>query len=193
MLGWLKSKFSTSQPEPRPPEGTPRGILPTFVGDGRFVICKKAARVRNTYEVRLGLYFAVRDGFDFVLAVQPGAEIETSLELLLREQGGSLQTTDLPDYSVFVGHALEDGSEGSGWVLGDDQRWAQFLELFSDQGCGHELAVGAEFDQSNLETLARSLSNLECNLLNVDNENIREAFLHLIREAQEQGGSIYIQ
>ena len=34
MLDWLKRKLAMSDPQPRPQEGTPRGILPTFVGDG---------------------------------------------------------------------------------------------------------------------------------------------------------------
>ena len=62
-------------------------------------------------------------------------------------------------------------------MLGNDQRSGGFPRVVDSTRHRARSTVGAEFDQPRMADLKRSLSNLECNLLNVDDENIRDAFI----------------
>src|SRR6266850_1806971 len=99
MFGLFKRRNKPS------PERKPRGVLPTYVTNDSVVLSKAAPLIRNAYEIRLALYMAKSRNLRFILAVRPQAQVEASLVALIKEHGGSVDESQLDDYSVYVGSA----------------------------------------------------------------------------------------
>jgi hypothetical protein len=169
--------------------GEPRGVLPTHVTDDLLVLCKSASEIRNTYEVRLALFFAVDSNRRFMLAVPHGAIVDPHLEAHVCKFGGEIARDDIRDYSVYFGAIDADGVELDGWVLGDNDRWNDLLLSFP---CD-QLKIGATFFGPQLGAFAEQVSTASIDGANIDNEALVPAILQLIALAQREGGMLYIQ
>jgi hypothetical protein len=170
-------------------KGEPRGVLPTYVTDDLFVLCKSAPEIRDAYEIRLALFFAVDSNRKFMLAVPHNSVVDPQLEAHIGEFGGRIARDDIRDYSVYFGAIGADGAELDGWVLGDNDRWNELLRSFP---CD-QLKIGANFFGPQLDALAKQVSTLSIEGMNVDNEPLVPAILHLITLAQSESGMLYIQ
>ena len=174
-------------------EPIPRGILPTYVTDELLVLCKGSARIRNTYEIRLALYFALTRGRQFILVVPSGAEVDPALREHLARFGGAIEENGAEDYSVYVGHELAGGEEGDGWVLGNSSGWRAFRGSLSSPWLRENLVIGACFGGNDIERLRKEFAGEGTSETNVDGENIIEALRNLIESACTDGGVIFIQ
>jgi hypothetical protein len=88
-----------------------RAILPTYVTEKLIVLCKNAPAVRNAYEIRLALFFALKSNRQFLLACPSDCIVDSALEEHIVKHGGSVKLGDVRDYSVYFGAADEDGEE----------------------------------------------------------------------------------
>ncbi len=170
-------------------KGEPRGVLPTYVTDDLFVLCKSAPVIRNAYEIRLALFLAVDSNRRFMLAVPRDSVVDPQLEAHISEFGGRVTHDDIRDYSVYFGAINSDGAELDGWVLGDNSRWNELLLSFP---CD-QLRVGATFAGPQLDALAQHISAASIEGMNLDNEPLGPAILGLIALAQRENGMLYIQ
>jgi hypothetical protein len=190
MLEWLFKRNATpvSMPELRP-----RGILP-FVDAGRVTIRKAAPHVKNTYEVRLGLFMAVQqERLPFTLAVPPGALIAEELRAKISENGGSIVEEAPVNYTVYVGAEARDGAELDGWVLGKQSALAELSAAFGADWPGPALVPGAQFEGELLLELRAAIERAPLRLVNVDEEDVKGALLALIESARTSGGKVYVQ
>jgi hypothetical protein len=190
MFGWFKKSTNAEAPAAAP---NARGVQPSYVTDDSFVLGKSCAEVRNTYEARLALYFAVTSKRRFVLEVPRGASVDASLRTKVIENGGEVRETELTNFSVYVGHESKAGKEGDGWVLGNSDAWESFRAALPSQWLKDRLVVGAEFIGADITTLERELATLSIAQTNIDDENVKEALLRLICSAREEGGKVYVQ
>ncbi len=104
LFSFLKRKPSQPQEQRKP-----RKCLPTYVTKDRVILSKATTRLRDTYEIRLALSFAVSKGLKLMLAIRPASQIEPSLAAYLRQQGVEITEAQMDDYSVYFGHAKGDG------------------------------------------------------------------------------------
>ena len=188
MFNWLKQK----QPA-KPPERRPRGVLPTYVTDSVVVLCKSSAKIRNAYEIRLGLFFAVNGGKRFVLIVPIGAEVETALRSHIARHGGVVQEVVLTDYSVYIGHQLASGEEGDGWVLGDAAAHASLLRSLKSSWLKEKLVPGATLVSAELNECLSELQDEVIPFNNLDDENVKAALAGLLKAAITNGGCVFVQ
>jgi hypothetical protein len=173
----------------------PRGIIPTYVTAERLVLCKASPSVRNTYEIRLALYFAIKDERTFELVVPTNCHVRPDLEAHLAKWGGSIVRSEAEDFSVYFGAEGADGAELSGWVFGNREQWGEVLALLESSWLSSELRVGAEFSGDALDKLAHELlaEPLLQNSTNTDGEPFSEAVQRLVHLANESNGIVYIQ
>jgi hypothetical protein len=191
LFSWSTKLKHAAAPGSAPPKA--RAVQPTYVTADSFVLSKSCASVRNTYEVRLALYFAVQGGKRFVLEVPAGAEIDAGLCVKISENNGLVRETSIADYSVYLGHEKENGEEGDGWVLGDKDAWLAFRASLPTAWLQERLVVGALFSRADLSTLQTELAALPLTQTNIDGENVKAALLQLLSSAATQGGQIYVQ
>ena len=172
---------------------TPRGVLPTYVTKEEVILCKSSPSIRNTYEIRLALYFAVKDKRRFVLRAPQNAQIEPSLKTLIAQNDGVVDDKKGEDYTVHISHFGPDGNETDGWVVGDK---AQFLKLkasINDSWLKNQLSVGTAVYGENIEKLGDVLQKENITIKNIDEENIGQALSNLAQICKQQGGFILIQ
>jgi hypothetical protein len=190
LVNEAQTRRNAATPVPAPKA---RAVQPSYVAGDAFVLAKSCASVRNTYEVRLALYFAVQGGRRFVLEVPHGAEVDAGLRLKISENNGTVREAVIANYSVYIGHEKENGEEGDGWVLGDKDAWLAFRASLSTSWLQQRLAVGALFSRSDFPMLQTELAALSVTQTNIDGENIKAALLQLLSSAVAQGGQIYVQ
>jgi hypothetical protein len=192
MLNWFRKSTAAGSSAPTPPPKA-RGIQPTYVTDNTFVLCKSCSEVRNTYEARVALYFAVTGKRRFILEVPLGASVDASLRAKVLENGGEVREAQIKDFSVFLGHESNAGAEGDGWVLGDSAAWAAFRAALPSKWLKDRLIVGAALSGPDLLTLQSELAEVALSQTNIDNENVKDALLSLVRAARDDGGKVYVQ
>jgi len=168
----------------------PRGVLPTYVTDREFVLCKAGRLVRDTYEVRLCLFLALKRGLQFVLSVRPEADVEPAVEARIREHGGRLARGTQDSFSVSVGVTDPDGDT---WVLGDDQALRQLHHLVRAPWFRVAFVPGATFEDASLVQLCKAVSESQFEMTNVDGEDVRVAILELAASAQRSGKTLFVQ
>jgi hypothetical protein len=188
MFDWLKQKQSAKQPARRP-----RAVLPTDVTDSDVVLCKSSLKIRNAYEIRLALFFAVNSGKRFVLNVPTGAEVEPGLRSHIAHHGGIVQEGESSDYSVYVGHALPSGGEGDGWVLGDAAVLASLIGSLKSPWLKRKLLPGTALAGTELHEFAAEMQGEVITISNIDGENIKVALAALFKSAMTHGGNIFVQ
>jgi hypothetical protein len=104
----------------------PRGVLPLHVTDNSIVLCKSAPSIENTYEIRLTIFFAVKEKKTFELRVPPSAVVAPDLAALIAQQGGQISQQDCSDFTVTFTHFDKSKKERDSWVLGDRSAWDSF-------------------------------------------------------------------
>lgn len=170
-----------------------RGVQPTYETDTKVVLCKSSPSIRNTYEIRLVIYFAVKSQKAFELWVPADAVIEPSITTLISKVGGSIRKQECRDFSISVTHFDSSEIEKDSWVLGDRDQWIRFKDALHSPWLKSSLKVGASFSSDLLKRLDEELSKEQVSLKNIDDENIQIALSRLIQECRSQGGSIVIQ
>ncbi len=188
LFSFLKRKPSQPQEQRKP-----RGFLPTYVTGERVILSKAAARLRDSYEIRLAQYFAVSKGLRLTLAVRPSAQMEPSLAAYLRQQGTEITEAQMDDYSVYFGHTKGDGQEGDGWVLGNSAALTALTQSTRSLWLRDRLRIGATFGGDTLHELERTVLKENSRVLNVDGENVRDALMSLIAAAKRDGGTLFVQ
>jgi len=173
--------------------GIPRGITFTEVNEVAYILNKNAPTIISSYEIKLALYFAVRDNKQFQLVVNEGSEIEEGIQATIIQNGGVIKYATLTDYTVFFGHVLPDGSEGDGWVLGDRVQWERFKKSQSSARISSYLNAGQRVTQTECMELSKngSVTNVTSN--NIDNENLSQAIKELIKSCSASGGFLFVQ
>lgn len=174
-------------------KNVPRGVMPTYITSTQYVICKDSPRIRNTYEIRLSLFFAMQEKKTFILTVPPDCNVDAALVSLIIQWGGKIARNRALHYSVYFGAESEDGTHLEGWVLGSDVQWKYILQSIQSPWLRQNLHVGAEYRGENLETLADELKNENIEVSNVDNEPFVLAALRLVSLAHPQNGTVFIQ
>ena len=141
MLKWLFKRSAKPEPVQEPKQ---RGIVP-FVDGGRVTIRKAAGHVKNTYEIRLGLFMAVQHKhLNFAFVVPPGALVAEDLREKIAEHGGSIFEEAPGEFTIYIGAESGDGAELDGWVLGDQSALAQLVAAFGAEWPGPALTLGAQ-------------------------------------------------
>jgi hypothetical protein len=188
MFDWLKPKKAV-----KPPERRPRGFLPTYVTDSDIVLCKSSTKIRNAYEIRLGLFFAVNSGKRFVLNVPSGAEVEPALRSHIALHGDIVQEGPASDYSAYIGHQLASGEEGDGWVLGDAAAHASLLTSVKSLWLKDILVPGATLTGAELQKWLTEIQDEVIPRSNIDDGNVKAALIDLLKSAMADGGCIFVQ
>ena len=65
-----------------------RGITFSEVGEKTLKLRKKSLTIVSSYEIKLAIYFSVRDKKQFQLIVKPQAKVEENLQTIISENGG---------------------------------------------------------------------------------------------------------
>lgn len=190
LFSWSTKPKQAATPAP---QAKARAVQPSYVTEDSFALSKSCASVRNTYEVRLALYFAVHSSRRFVLEVAPGADVDASLRAKISENGGIVREAAIANYSVFIGHIRGNGEEGDGWVLGDKDAWLAFRASLATPWLQDRLIVGALFSREELARLQTELEVVSSSQKNIDDENIKAALSQLLSSAANEGGQIYVQ
>lgn len=172
---------------------TLRGVLPTYVTDTTVGLCKRTLAVQNTYEIRLAIYFAVKDNKRFELRVPEGASADSKLAELISQQGGKIISGDCTDFTISITHFDQSGKERDSWVVGDDKAWNSLLASIHSSWIKSELKPGAVISSQSLLRLETELSNESIQQENIDNENIKDALLRTIQECKTEGGYVLVQ
>lgn len=156
-------------------------------------LCKSAATIRNTYEIRLALYMAVKQRLTFILGIRPGASVAPDLCEHLNKHDGKIQEVASDEFSVSFGHVTSAGTEGRCWVLGDSSTHRQLLGSLHSQWLRERLEVNSQITAAEAPQLEAALrgESLECT--NIDDENVRDALAALCRELKSQGGFLFVQ
>jgi hypothetical protein len=188
MFAWLQQRLQAKRTE----REIPRGILPTYVSDEEVTLSKSAPTIRNSYEIRLVLFFAVKDQKRFVLSVRPATVVDPTIRSLIEQYGGVVREEFRQHFSVYVGHGKHGGEEGDGWVVGDEVKWAR-LRTTARPALREILEVGRVIPSEELESVEKAVAQWQTDETNVDEEPLNEAFLSLVREARRAGGEIFIQ
>ena len=188
MFDWLKQKQPT-----KPLARRPRAVLPTYVTDSDVVLCKSSPKIRNAYEIRLALFFAVNNGKRFILNVPTDADVEPGLRSHIAQHGGVVQEGEFSDYTVYVGHALPSGDEGDGWVLGDATVLASLIGSLKSQWLKAKFLPGTAIAGTELHEFVAEMQGEVITLSNIDDENIKVALAGLFESAMTQGGNIFVQ
>ena len=171
----------------------PRGILPTYVTQDHLLLAKASPTVRNTYEIRLAIYFAMQRDSAFTLMVPPHAELDANLEAYLAERGGEILREEVEEFSVTFGAEDADGEELDTWVLGDQSRWWQFLCSLKSSWLKQRLCLGIEIAGNDLDTLAAQIGEEDIEGTNADGEPLKPAILTLVATAQASNGRVVLQ
>jgi hypothetical protein len=172
---------------------TPRGILPSYVTDSSIVLCKSAASIENTYEIRLTIFFAVKRKKTFELRVPPGAVVAPDLATLIAQQGGRISRQDCSDFTVTFTHFDKNKKERDSWVLGDRSAWDSFRASLHSSWLRAELKPGTSFSGQPLLRFKQELSGEAIRLRNIDHESVQQALQRLIQECESEGGYIRVQ
>jgi hypothetical protein len=157
------------------------------------VLCKASASIRDAYEIRLALFFAVHASKKFVLAVPPGAQVDSLLMSHIALHGGIVREDTIVEYSVYVGHVSASGQEGDGWVMGDSSSHASLLHSLRSDWLKEKLVPGAMVAAAEMRQLELALQNENISLRNIDDENIKAALSNLQKTAMKDGGYIFVQ
>jgi hypothetical protein len=171
----------------------PRGALPTYVTDHEVVLCKAAPYVRDTYEARLCLFLARKQGLRFVLSVKPGAEVDATLRATLQEHGAAVAATTRDSFPVSVGSADAEGRTQDVWVLGHDDTLGNLRRLVASPWLAEAFMAGAVFEGDTLVRLREALVGARFAITNVDNEDVRTALLRLVDSAERADGTVFVQ
>ena len=175
------------------PPSQPRGVVLTAVRENEAILCKAGPRVRNTYEVRLCLYFAVLHHKEFLLAVAPDAAVDAGLESHLAAHGGRIVRGTLADHTVYIGAEDPGGAEIEGWVAGSREDWKGVLDRTSSLWLKENLKVGRDFGGRDLDRLRIECRDSSLDGANIDREPLASAVLHLIDVAMASSGRVFIQ
>jgi hypothetical protein len=188
VFNWLK------QTKPaRLPERKPRSVLPIYVTDSDLALCKASTSIRNAYEIRLALFFAVDSKKRFVLNVPIGAQVAPDLRLHIAQHGGIVQEVAIADYSVYIGHFLSSGEEGDGWVIGDAAAHASLGSSLKSHWLRQRLEPGSTVTGTELQQFSAEMQNEVIALNNIDGENIKVALASLVQAAETHGGYLFVQ
>lgn len=171
----------------------PRACRPTFVTNEKVILSKAAASVRDTREIRLVQAFAAAKKLRLVLAIRPSAQLQPSLATYLSQHGVEISEAQMEDYSVYIGHALANGQESDGWVLGNSGALAALKQSARSLWLRDRLRIGATFEGDTLLELENALLKENSRMQNIDGEIVRDALLSLIKSARGQGGALFIQ
>lgn len=172
---------------------TPRGVQPSYVTDDSIVLCKSAPSIENTYEIRVTIFFAVKDKKIFDLRIPEGARVDPSLAGLIKQQGGRISHKSCSDFTVSFSHFSKSGEEGDSWVLGDRLAWDSFRLSLKSSWLRDELQPGVTLSGQSLHRLMQELSGEDIRQRNIDDENIQQALYRLAQECDAQGGYIRVQ
>ncbi|HAS6185853.1 TPA: hypothetical protein I7181_21825 [Vibrio vulnificus] len=170
-----------------------RGIEYTEVTHDVYKLNKSAKSIVSTNELRLALYFAVRDGKVFQLNLDSDAIVEEELKAQIHKYGGEISYEDLSQYSLFIGHILPDGSEGDGWVLGNQFKWLQFQKSQSEVKLSEYLQVGNQIGKYECGQLSQKGNVAEVSEKNIDGEILSDAMQNILTACATQGGFVFIQ
>lgn len=173
--------------------GKPRGILPTYVTGQNLVLAKASPLVRETYEIRLACYFALRREKVFTLALLPDATAAEPLRTYLGRWGGEVVHFELDAYSVAFTAEREDGAELETWVLGDQDDWFALRESLASAWLKDQLQLGATFADADLHEFADVLASEELAGTNLDREPLQAAVARLVATARENNGRLFVQ
>jgi hypothetical protein len=173
--------------------GKPRGIILTCVTDDRVVLAKASPTVRNNYEIRLALYFALQRNSTFTLVVLPNAVVAADLETYLAKWGGEVRQEAVGDFTVSFGAEDANGEELDAWVLGDLPRWQEFLLSLTSAWLLEHVRLGNEFVAHDLETLATEIDAAKIEGTNADGESLKSAILNLVAAARKGRGRVVLQ
>jgi len=171
----------------------PRGVLPTLSGDSHLALCKVGPRVRNTYEVRLCLYFAVTRGREFLLVVSPTAKVDAGLKAHLAAHGGRVIREAASDHSIYVGAEDPVGGEIDGWVACAGSVWSEVLGQATSGWLRDNLVVGRECEGEDLRRLRAECLRSPLKGMNIDEEPLAEAMINLIDAAESAAGCVFVQ
>lgn len=185
--------FNLFKKQPKKEDRKPRSVIPTYVTDKAIILCKNSPTIRNSYEIRLMLFMAIKNGKPFVLGVSPGARVAEDLQAHIANNGGTIQETKISEYSIYIGHQNPQGSEEDGWVFGDSNDWNSFIASLNSQWIKEQLAVGSSFAGETLTRLQNELEKESILKTNIDEENVKEALLALIIAAKQSRGEVFIQ
>jgi hypothetical protein len=188
MFAWLRQRLK-AKPTAR---GVARGILATYVSDNELTLSKSSPTIRNSYEIRLALFFAVNDQKRFILSVRPDAVVEPTVRSLVEQYGGVVREEIRQHFSVYVGHRKNGGDEGDGWVVGDEAKWER-VRAEASPAIREVLEVGRVIGPEELESVEEAAVLWRTGEMNVDEEPINQAFVTLLRQARREGGEIFIQ
>ena len=175
------------------PPSQPRGVVLTAVRENEAVLCKAGPRVRNTYEIRLCLYFAVVHRKAFLLVASPDAVVDAGLESHLAAHGGRIIRGTLADHTVYIGAEDSGGAEIEGWVAGSCKDWTGVLDRTSSTWLKENLKVGRDFGGRDLDRLLIEVRDSSLDGANIDREPLANAILHLIDVATASSGRVFIQ
>jgi len=157
------------------------------------VLSKNSRHIRNSYEIRLCLYFAAQDSRALVLAVRPGTLIDQDVSTHIAEHGGRVVEVVMSDFSVYFGALDSNGKELDGWVLGNSDAWLRFRDAVRKYEFLQELSPGQSITSKDLLGLKSELTHLKTDLRNVDDENLFDALRDLVAIAEHSGGTLFVQ
>ncbi|MBI5753289.1 MAG: hypothetical protein HZA59_14275 [Hydrogenophilales bacterium] len=172
---------------------TLRGVQPSYVTDKSIILCKSSPSIENTYEIRLSLYFAVKEKKTFELRVPPKAVVAPTLSALIAEQGGRVSQRDCSEFTVTFTHFDKNKKEKDSWVLGDRAAWDSFHSSLRSTWLRAELKPGASFSSHPLQRFKQELIHEAIPFRNIDDESIQQALQRLIQECESDGGYILVQ
>lgn len=185
-------KLFKRKPSPPSPEPIFRGCLPTYVTDDALVLSKVAPSIRNSYEIRLALYMAKLKGLNFVLAVPLETEVDSAVQSLLKDHGGSIQTASLNDYSVYFGRVAPNGDE-EGWVLGNSESFRMLRNAIRLPLLQDRLTIGSVIFAGEAAQIESEIMKENFQLTNIDGEEFRNALLTLLEDTRINGGLVFVQ
>jgi hypothetical protein len=173
--------------------GVPRSVLPTYITECDVVLCKVAPYVRDTYEVRVCLFMALKRGLRFVLSTRPGAQVEPSLAAALGQHGGAIIPNADDGFTVSVGTSDAEGRVADVWVLGHDEALLALRSAFEAQWLTEAFVPGMAFSGENLRRLIETLSRQRFTIRNVDDEDVRQCLIGMAEWAHRAGGAVFVQ
>lgn len=170
-----------------------RGISYSNTNESAYTLNKNSSPIITSYELKLAIYFAVRDGKKFQLKIPEKAQVDDNLEKLIAKNGGVIINTEINNYTAYIGHMLPDGSEGDGWVLGDETAWKKLTNSQSKIPEVNYLSLGQRISQNECSEILSKNNNIKTQMLNIDQENIGVALKSLFQSCATQGGYLFIQ
>ncbi|MFP8966517.1 hypothetical protein ACKC9G_08085 [Pokkaliibacter sp. CJK22405] len=185
-LGNVKEKFDIGRPQ------VTRGVI-TFNCDTHARLYKNAPMIRNTHEVRLAMYNAIKNQKFFVLQIPEGTKVEASITELMTAHGGEILFEAPEDYTVSISHFTDNQEEVDTWVLGTQSSWNQLKNSLKSDWLKSTLQLGSTFDEWSLQRLEKEISGESLDHRNMDQELVQKAIKRMINDCKRYGGYLLIQ